>query len=266
MGHAGHFILAPLLAPWKYRHHIMKPVHALLMVSNILIIVGGAMLSNAYDVTDAQPLTSATDQENTAKVLRTVGSAVFLGAAVFWSACLFKTIATNRSEGSSIHSTLVLLVIAGAFLIARGTFGMLQSCLYSVSFFLETTFQTVIRQQYFSFIPLLSLSCSLSFLNFVFSSFPLLRTLPSGYKYHAFNDSPYITDPSSSKFTMLYTFGREAAAATVFLVAYTLLFMWMVSGYVAGRYKLRSRWSLLMFHVTVRVASQVRDSSNEFVG
>lgn len=53
------------------------------------------------------------------------------------------------------------------------------------------------------------------------------------------------------------SFNKDAGAALVFGVLYLGLWIWMISGYMTGRYKLRSRWSLLFFHVTVRVASQV---------
>lgn len=54
------------------------------------------------------------------------------------------------------------------------------------------------------------------------------------------------------------SFTKEAAVALVFAVLYFALAIWMATGYATGRYKLRSRWSLLAFHITVRVASQVR--------
>lgn len=53
------------------------------------------------------------------------------------------------------------------------------------------------------------------------------------------------------------SFNKAAGAALIFGVLYLGLWVWMVSGYISGRYKLRSRWTLLLFHVTVRVASQV---------
>lgn len=54
-----------------------------------------------------------------------------------------------------------------------------------------------------------------------------------------------------------HKFGPEAGAALVFAVLYAGLFAWMSTGYITGRFKLRSRWSLLYFHVCIRVASQV---------
>ena len=52
-------------------------------------------------------------------------------------------------------------------------------------------------------------------------------------------------------------FNKEAGAALVFGILYLGLWVWMESGFISGRYKLRSRWTLLLFHITVRVASQV---------
>ncbi|PPQ97858.1 hypothetical protein CVT26_013027 [Gymnopilus dilepis] len=51
-------------------------------------------------------------------------------------------------------------------------------------------------------------------------------------------------------------FGREASAALVFLILYVAIFVWMLSAYLTKRIKWRSRYSLLFFHVTIRVASQ----------
>jgi apolipoprotein N-acyltransferase len=51
-------------------------------------------------------------------------------------------------------------------------------------------------------------------------------------------------------------FTGEAGAALVFLIAYLCVFSWMLFAYFTKRIKVKSRWSLLFFHVTVRVASQ----------
>lgn len=56
---------------------------------------------------------------------------------------------------------------------------------------------------------------------------------------------------------MTHHFTGEAGASLVFAVLYSALFAWMLSSYLTGRYKWKSRWSLLFFHVTIRVASQV---------
>ncbi|KAJ7722898.1 hypothetical protein DFH07DRAFT_284352 [Mycena maculata] len=51
-------------------------------------------------------------------------------------------------------------------------------------------------------------------------------------------------------------FNGEAGAALVFLILYLAVFVWMLFAYLTRRFKWRSRWSLLMFHVTIRLASQ----------
>ncbi|KAJ7168003.1 hypothetical protein C8R46DRAFT_259365 [Mycena filopes] len=52
-------------------------------------------------------------------------------------------------------------------------------------------------------------------------------------------------------------FHGEAGAALVFLILYLVVFSWMLFAYLTHRIKWRSRWSILFFHVTIRVASQV---------
>ncbi|KAJ7610481.1 hypothetical protein FB45DRAFT_844596 [Roridomyces roridus] len=51
-------------------------------------------------------------------------------------------------------------------------------------------------------------------------------------------------------------FNGEAGAALVFLILYLFIFSWMLFAYFTHRLKWRSRWSFLLFHVTIRVASQ----------
>lgn len=130
-GHVG--LLGPLLRPWRYKHHVMAPIHSLLLPANILIIVGGVMISNDYDVKDQQNLTAATDQGHTAKLLRSIGSGIFLAVAIFFNFCVLKTVRSKENSSRGTHPTLVILVIVGLFLIVRGVFGLLQSALYSVS-------------------------------------------------------------------------------------------------------------------------------------
>lgn len=51
---------------------------------------------------------------------------------------------------------------------------------------------------------------------------------------------------------------KESAAAILFLALYTALAGWMYFCYATKRYTFKSRWTMLAFHTTVRVASQVR--------
>jgi cytochrome b561 len=48
----------------------------------------------------------------------------------------------------------------------------------------------------------------------------------------------------------------EASAALVYLILYALLFVLLFFGYLSGRLSLRSRYSIILFHVTIRLASQ----------
>ncbi|KAJ7493758.1 hypothetical protein FB451DRAFT_1164630 [Mycena latifolia] len=54
----------------------------------------------------------------------------------------------------------------------------------------------------------------------------------------------------------MHKFTGEAGAALVFLILYLGVFTWMLFAYLTHRIKWRSRWSLLFFHVAIRVASQ----------
>ncbi|KAJ7257807.1 hypothetical protein C8J57DRAFT_1185760 [Mycena rebaudengoi] len=51
-------------------------------------------------------------------------------------------------------------------------------------------------------------------------------------------------------------FTGEAGAALTFLIGYLAVFVWMLYAYLTHRIKWCSRYSLLFFHVTIRVASQ----------
>lgn len=58
----------------------------------------------------------------------------------------------------------------------------------------------------------------------------------------------------------------EASAALVFLILYTILFVIMLLGYLTGRIRLRSRYTIIIFHVTVRLASQATGVAFGVVG
>ncbi|KAJ7915341.1 hypothetical protein B0H13DRAFT_2000495 [Mycena leptocephala] len=55
---------------------------------------------------------------------------------------------------------------------------------------------------------------------------------------------------------MSYPFTHEAGAALAFLIGYLAIFGWMLFAFLTQRIKWRSRYALLFFHVTIRVASQ----------
>ncbi|KAJ7768935.1 hypothetical protein B0H16DRAFT_1518667 [Mycena metata] len=48
----------------------------------------------------------------------------------------------------------------------------------------------------------------------------------------------------------------ELGAAVVFLILYFFVFVWLVFAYATHRLKWRSRWTMLLAHVTIRLAAQ----------
>ena len=58
----------------------------------------------------------------------------------------------------------------------------------------------------------------------------------------------------------------EASAALVYLVLYTILFAFMLYGYATGRLGFRTRYSVILFHVTIRLASQATGLAFGVVG
>jgi hypothetical protein len=58
----------------------------------------------------------------------------------------------------------------------------------------------------------------------------------------------------------------EASAALVFLILYAILFTLLLLGYLTGRLRVRSRYSIIMFHVVVRLASQATGLAFGIVG
>lgn len=112
--------------PWRYKHHILAPVHSLLIPANAIIIAGGSYLAS-----DAG--TDPTDFNNKAKILRSIGSGIFLAVTLFYNGCVAKTYLDSRRERTDIHMTLPILAVVGLLLIVRGLFGLLQSAVWSVS-------------------------------------------------------------------------------------------------------------------------------------
>lgn len=58
----------------------------------------------------------------------------------------------------------------------------------------------------------------------------------------------------------------EAKAGLVYLVLYAILFAFLLYGYATGRFKFRSRYSVILFHVTIRLASQATGLAFGVVG
>ncbi|KZP03623.1 hypothetical protein FIBSPDRAFT_844783 [Athelia psychrophila] len=59
---------------------------------------------------------------------------------------------------------------------------------------------------------------------------------------------------------------NEATAALIYLVLYTIIFVSLILGYITRRLKLRSRYSVLTFHVTVRLAAQATGLAFGIIG
>lgn len=59
---------------------------------------------------------------------------------------------------------------------------------------------------------------------------------------------------------------NEAIAAVIYLVLYTIVFVVLILGYITRRLKLRSRYSVLTFHVTIRLAAQASGLAFGIVG
>ncbi|KAH8796200.1 hypothetical protein DL96DRAFT_1722164 [Flagelloscypha sp. PMI_526] len=53
-----------------------------------------------------------------------------------------------------------------------------------------------------------------------------------------------------------HKFTKESGAALVFGIGYFILFLWMLYAYATRRIKRKSRYSILFFHITIRIASQ----------
>ena len=58
----------------------------------------------------------------------------------------------------------------------------------------------------------------------------------------------------------------EASATLVYLVLYTILFALMLYGYATRRFTLGSRFTVILFHVTIRLASQATGLAFGVVG
>ena len=61
-------------------------------------------------------------------------------------------------------------------------------------------------------------------------------------------------------------FNSGASAALVFLILYTILFTWLLFEYLTGRLRLRSRYTIILFHVTIRIGCQATGLAYGVVG
>jgi cytochrome b561 len=62
------------------------------------------------------------------------------------------------------------------------------------------------------------------------------------------------------------SFNAETIAALVFLILYSILFVILLAGYLTRRLKVKSRYGIIFFHVTIRLASQATGLAFGIVG
>jgi len=117
----------------------MSLIHNLLIVANALIISGGSILSGGNDTTAT--FGSDKDKVNTAKILRSVGQAMFLAINIFLLFVLLHTVRQSRREqrssrrSAALHPTLMLLLLAWPLLLVRGLYGLLYSFVNQFNYF-----------------------------------------------------------------------------------------------------------------------------------
>ncbi|KAF8172235.1 hypothetical protein K438DRAFT_1851771 [Mycena galopus ATCC 62051] len=130
-----------LLGPFAllfYRENIMATFHILLILANTTIVVGGSFLANANFADFDSPETQ--HKLLISRISRTAGQSVFLALNLVLLFVLLLTARNDRRSrarkgGLGFHPTLVLLLIAWIPLIVRGTYGVLQSADFALSYF-----------------------------------------------------------------------------------------------------------------------------------
>lgn len=131
------FFVFLVIGPLAFIFYWREPaviVHSFLILANIAIITGGSYLAGA-DFT--QPDSPDTIQRlNVAKIARTSGQSVFLAVNALLMATILATIWGERRRGAKkTHPTLIILAIVWFPLITRGIFGVLQSAVWSLSYY-----------------------------------------------------------------------------------------------------------------------------------
>jgi len=112
----------------------MVVFHTLLILANTAIIVGGSYLAGA-DYNDPEG-NDFQRRLKIAKISRTSGQSVFLACNFLLLFAILATIHGRKRDGvKKTHPTLILLTIAWFPLIIRGIFGVLQSGVWSLSYY-----------------------------------------------------------------------------------------------------------------------------------
>ncbi|KAJ7437260.1 hypothetical protein B0H11DRAFT_2255605 [Mycena galericulata] len=117
----------------------MVLLHLALIVANTAIIVGGSFLAGANKSDPNSPRFNRALLIS--RIARTSGQSVFFAANVMLLFVIIATMRNNRRDGDSrnkkggVHPTLVILFIAWFPLIVRGMFGVLQSGIWSLSYY-----------------------------------------------------------------------------------------------------------------------------------
>ncbi|KAJ6541016.1 hypothetical protein DFH09DRAFT_1174942 [Mycena vulgaris] len=128
------FILLGPFALIIYRDNPMAAFHTALVLANTAIIVGGSYLANA----DLSQLDSPDTKMRikVSRITRTAGQSVFLACNALLLVVLLATARNDRrARKGKLHPTVALLLIAWIPLIVRGVFGVLQSAVFSLSYY-----------------------------------------------------------------------------------------------------------------------------------
>ncbi|KAK7039980.1 hypothetical protein R3P38DRAFT_2902732 [Favolaschia claudopus] len=136
------FFIFLLLGPFAFlvfRDNPMTFFHSALILANASIITGGSYLAGAdYDMPD-DPDTKR--KLLVSKITRTSGQAVFFAGNAFLLVVILVTMRNNTRDGDSrkkkgtVHPTLWLLLASWFPLIVRGVFGLLQACVWDLSYY-----------------------------------------------------------------------------------------------------------------------------------
>lgn len=108
--------------------------HTVLILANSAIVFGGSYLSGADF---SNPDSAAFKQRlKVSKSTRITGQSVFLACNFLLLFAILATIRQRKRAGvQNTHPTLILLTIAWFPLMVRGIFGILQSAIWSLSYY-----------------------------------------------------------------------------------------------------------------------------------